>query len=495
MLNALTRWLCIVLMASTACTMAAPPAPTPAIASAAGQARIYGELPYQNPAYTGDLDGMIKRRQIRVLVTYSKTNYWVENGRQRGASYEALKAYEDELNKRLKTGNVKVFVVFVPTRRDQIIPALLAGRGDVAAASLTITPERLKQVDFSDPTITNVNEIVITGPASLKIGKLEDLSGQQLYVRKSSSYWTHLQQLNQRFIKEKRPPMKLVPAAEELEDEDLLEMLNSGLLKFAIVDDFKARLWAKVLPKLQLHPDLAVNRDGQIALMLRKHSPKLKDDLNTFIKTHARGTAFGNTIYNRYFGEQNFVRNALQTTDLSRFEATKAIFQRYGKQYQMDYLLMMAQGYQESRLDQQARSHVGAIGVMQLMPATGKEMKVGDVRQLEPNIHAGVKYIRFMIDQYYAKEAMTAVNRGLFAFASYNAGAGRIAQLRKEAQKRGLDPNKWFNNVEVVAAEKIGPETVTYVSNIFKYYIAYTLLIKSEQEREAARKRMGAPQR
>ncbi|WP_432720305.1 lytic transglycosylase F [Jeongeupia wiesaeckerbachi] len=468
-------------------------APPPATASAPD--RIYGELPYQNPVFNGDLDGMIKRRAVRVLVTYSKTHYWVENGQQRGAAYETLKTYEDELNKRLKTGNLKVFIVFVPTRRDQLIPALLSGRGDIAAASLTITPERLKQVDFTAPTVENVNEIVVTGPASPKLSKLEDLSGQTLYIRKSSSYWQHLQLLNQHFAKEKRPLIKLVPAAEELEDEDLLEMLNSGLLKLAVVDDYKARLWAKVLPKLQLHPELAVNSNGQIALMIRKNSPKLKEDLNGFIKTHGRGTTFGNTVYKRYFGEQNFVKNALQTTDLSRFEATKTIFQRYSNQYQMDYLLMMAQGYQESRLDQQARSHVGAIGVMQLMPATGKEMKVGDVRQIEPNIHAGVKYIRFMVDQYYAKEPMNTLNKGLFAFASYNAGAARIQQLRKEAKNRGLDPNKWFNNVEVVASEKIGSETVTYVSSIFKYYIAYKLLMKNEQEREAAKKHMTTQKR
>ncbi|GHD59163.1 transglycosylase SLT domain-containing protein [Jeongeupia chitinilytica] len=468
---------------------AAPPASAPASAPA----RIYGELPYANPVYTGDLDGMIKRRLIRVLVVYSKTHYWVENGQQRGASYEALKAYEDELNKRLKTGNVKIFVLFVPTRRDQIIPALLAGRGDIAAAGLTITPERLKQVDFTTPTFTNINEVIVTGPNSPKLAKLEDLAGQSLYVRKSSSYWTHLQQLNQRFAREKRSLIRLEAAAEELQDEDLLEMVNSGLLKAAVVDDYKAKLWAKVLPKLQVRSDLVINANGQLAMMMRKNSPQLKADLDAFIKSHGQGTTFGNTILKRYLGEQNFVKNALQTTDLQRFESTKAIFQRYGKQYQMDYLLMMAQGYQESRLDQQARSHVGAIGVMQLMPATGKEMKVGDVRQVEPNIHAGVKYIRFMIDQYYAKEPMNTLNKGLFAFASYNAGAGRISQLRKEASKRGLDPNKWFNNVEVVAAEKIGPETVTYVSSIFKYYIAYTLLMKSEQERQTAKQRMKAP--
>jgi len=80
---------------------------------------------------------------------------------------------------------------------------------------------------------------------------------------------------------------------------------------------------------------------------------------------------------------------------------------------------------------------------------------VGDIGEAEPNIHAGVKYMRWMIDQYYGKEPMTKLDEALFAFASYNAGAGRISSLRKLAAKRGLDPNVWFHNVEYVAARRL----------------------------------------
>jgi membrane-bound lytic murein transglycosylase MltF len=144
---------------------------------------------------------------------------------------------------------------------------------------------------------------------------------------------------------------------------------------------------------------------------------------------------------------------------------------------------MAAQGYQESQLNQKARSAVGAIGVMQVMPATGKDMNVGDIRQTEANINAGTKYMRWMIDNYYGDEPMSKLDKTLFAFASYNAGAGRIAGLRKEAAKRGLNPNVWFHNVEYVAAEKIGAETVTYVANIFKYYVAYQLVLEERKRR------------
>jgi membrane-bound lytic murein transglycosylase MltF len=163
------------------------------------------------------------------------------------------------------------------------------------------------------------------------------------------------------------------------------------------------------------------------------------------------------------------------------------LFKKYGAQYEMDYLLMAAQGYQESTLDQGVKSPVGAIGVMQVMPATGKELKVGDINKVEPNIHAGVKYMRFMIDQYFKDEPIDDLNKGLMAFAAYNAGPGRLRQLRREAEKRGLNPNVWFGNVERIASERIGRETVTYVSNIYKYYVAYKLL-----QAEAARKKKAA---
>jgi len=154
-------------------------------------------------------------------------------------------------------------------------------------------------------------------------------------------------------------------------------------------------------------------------------------------------------------------------------------------------VLMVAQGYQESQLNQTARSPDGAIGVMQLMPATGNDMNVGDITETGANIHAGIKYMRFVIDQYYEKESMTNLDKALFAFASYNAGVSQISQLRNEAAKRGLDPNVWFQNVEYVAAEKVGQETLTYVSNIYKYYIAYSLMIEAQQARKAAREKVG----
>ena len=246
-------------------------------------------------------------------------------------------------------------------------------------------------------------------------------------------------------------------------------------------------MWLSVLPGLKLHPEIALRTGGQLAWAMRKNSPLLKAEVDAFLAKHPEGSATRNMLLTKYLKNTKFVKNAGSQKELEKFEAMIRFFRTYSDKYDMDYLLMAAQGYQESQLNQSVKSPVGAVGVMQVMPATGQELKVGDIAQIEPNIHAGVKYMRFMIDQYFEKEPMDRLNKGLFAFAAYNAGPNRIMSLRKVAEKRGLDPNKWFNNVEVVVSEKVGRETVTYVSNIYKYYIAYKLVAEEREERQRAR--------
>jgi membrane-bound lytic murein transglycosylase MltF len=432
--------------------------------------------------WTGDLDGMIKRRFVRILVPYSKTFYFVDRGTQRGIAYEAGRLLEADLNKSVKRKYMGVNVVFVPVDPDQIIPAVVGGRGDIAIGNLTITPERLEQVDFTNPTAKNVSEILVTGPGAQPIESVDALSGQEVYVRKSSSFYESIERLNAEFTKAGKPPVSVRLAPEHLATEDILEMVNAGLVTATIADQYIATFWKQIFHQLELHEKVAVRTGGEIGWMLRKDSLQLKTRLNALIARYPEGSSARSNIL-KYLKSTRWVKAATSKKELEKFEHTVEFFRKYGDKYDLDYLLMMAQGYQESQLNQSARSPVGAVGVMQLMPDTGKDMRVGDILKLEPNIHAGVKYMRFMMDQFYADEPMDTVNKGLFTFASYNAGPGRIQQLRKLAEKRGLDPNVWFNNVEVIAAEKIGRETVQYVSNIYKYYLAYRLI---EEKRVAA---------
>ena len=467
------------------------PAQTPAQAPAKQPPAKQGLPPIgvTGKTWTGDFDGMVKRRVIRALVPYSKTFYFVDRAIQRGLSYDITRLLEADINKKLKTGNIRIHVLCIPVTRGEMIPALLEGRGDIAMGNLTITPERQKQVDFTHPTARNVVEILVTGPGAEPVATVEDLSGKEVYLRKSSSYYQSIETLNAELAKTKKAPVKVRLAPENLEDEDVLEMVNAGLVKMTVVEDYLANFWKQIFTKLTPHPDVKVRTGGEIAWMIRKDSPKLKEELDAFLARFEK-SGQRTDILARYLKNTRWAKGATSPEDLKRFEEAITLFRKYGERYDWDYLLLMAQGYQESELRQSARSPVGAIGVMQVMPATGKDMRVGDIDEIEPNIHAGVKFLRAMMNEYYAKEPMDRLNKGLFTFAAYNAGPGRVRGLRRTAAERGLNPNVWFNNVELIAAEKIGRETVTYVSNIYKYYLAYQMIEEERAEREKTKQEL-----
>jgi membrane-bound lytic murein transglycosylase MltF len=445
--------------------------------------------PTRTKEWTGDLDTLLKHRVIRVGVPYSKTIYYTVKGVQHGTAYETGKEFEKYLNKKYPQSNknIKIFVMFFVVSRDQAAQRLQKGTLDILAGGIAITPERQKVVDFSDPIATNINEIVVSAPGSPAIKSVDDLAGKTVYVRKISSYFEHLQSLNERFKKEGKAEVRVQPVSDELGDEDLLEMVNAGLLPLIVVNDWTAKLWSTLLPRMQVHEDVAISTGGSIAWAMRKNSPKLMSDVNDFFKTHKQGTAFGRELLARYIKGTYMLKQAVSETAMKRFQATAAQFQKYSAQYDEDYLMMMAKGFQESALNQNVKSPVGAIGIMQLMPATGKEMNVGDITKQESNIHAGIKYSHLMEERYFANEPMDDINKVLFTFAAYNCGPARVRQLRAEAAKKGLNPNVWINNVEVIAASRIGMETVTYVSNIYKYYVAYKLLATQDELRRKAR--------
>lgn len=301
---------------------------------------------------------------------------------------------------------------------------------------------------------------------------------KKIHVRPSSSYYGNLKRLNASFKKQGKPPVKIIPADEYFEDSDLLEMVNAGLIPMVIVDNHKARFWAEIFDHITLHPDIVVNTGAEIAWAIRKNSPKLKAIVNEFVKGHKKGTLLGNIVFKRYLKTNKWARNSGSPKELKKFQDTAALFRKYADQYGFDFLMICALAYQESQLDHSKRSHAGAIGIMQLLPSTARDRNVNipDIKILEKNIHAGNKYLRFLDDRYFNDSSIDRLNQMLFTFASYNAGPGEVRRLRKEAAQMGLDPNVWFGNVEVVAAKQVGRETVQYVSNIYKYYIAYRLI-------------------
>ena len=453
----------------------------------AGGLKRFGVMPH-----LGDLDTMVERRIIRVLTVYGPGRYFLEEGPQ-GSVQEYANKLQKVVNKAYKTGLLTVQVAVIPVSRDQLFPALEAGYGDIVMAGTTITESREAAVDFTNPVSKPLKEILITGPSAPPINRLEDLSGKTVYVRLSSSYAESVRRLSERLTEQGKAGVRIEAIDESLEDEDLIEMVDAGLLPWAVVDSYKPQMWREVFTRVSVREDLVLREGARLAWAIRQGSPRLKQFLNNFLKDNREGTLFGNIIRNRYIRDFDWAENAAGAEALSRYRALSTLFRKYGTYYGMDPTLLAAQGFQESRLDQSVRSHVGAIGVMQLLPSTAEDKNVAipNIHELEPNIEAGAKYMAFLKGRYFSGPELDELNGSLLALASYNAGPGRIRRLRRVAEERGYDPNKWFDNVEVIVAEQIGRETVQYVGNIFKYYLTYRWINTADAERAAARRASG----
>jgi membrane-bound lytic murein transglycosylase MltF len=437
-----------------------------------------------------DLPGLLKRGKIRVAVTYSKTHYFVDKGQQRGFAYENLVEFEKFLRKRFtKKHRAPVSIVFMPVPRNELFQRLVDGRADMAVANLTITPERELLADFTTPLFSGAREVVVTGPGYPVLASPDDLSGREVVVRPSSSFREHLDALNGRLTAAGKAEIKLVLADEHLETEDLLEMVHAGLIEATVADDYIADLWKSIFKNLQIHREAPISEGTSIGWAIREGAPNLLKQANAFLAVHRAGTSFGNVLRKRYLKDPNWARRAMDANEVEKFRNMVKLFQQYGEKYKFDHLLILAQAYQESRLDQNTKSRAGAVGVMQVLPTTGTMMKVGDIKRIEPNVHAGVKYLRSIIDKYFSDPGISDYDRTLFAFAAYNAGPTRVQRFRKKAARQRLDPNVWFGNVEVVASQMIGTETVHYVSNISKYYLAYRMIEnrRAEKKPQAAR--------
>lgn len=445
-------------------------------------------LPYREiwAPWTGDLAGMTERRMIRVVAPYGGYMYYFDDGEPRGAAWELTKRLENYLNDELGRRNVRVFVIVIPLSRDQLIPALLQGHADLIAADLTTTEIRRENLGFTRPLLEGVNEVVVTGSSADEIETLDDLAGKEIHVRASSSYFEHLTRFAEAMRDQGLDPPNIVQVDELLESEDLLDLANSGMIDITVLDDYKAEFWAGVFPNIKIRKDLVIHEGGTIAWAVRKDSPDFLAKLNAFLREYGRGTLVGNDTYNRYLADAGDLRCNSGVDSGKRLEELAAMFRKYGDMYELDWLKLAAQGFQESKFRQNRRSDSGAIGIMQIKPSTASDPNVGidDVSDADGNVHAGTRYMRFLIDRYFSDEDINDLNRWLLGLAAYNAGPSRVINLRNEAERNGYDSAVWFDNVEIIAAKRIGGETVTYVSNIFKYYIAYQMAFAKLNESE-----------
>ncbi len=439
-------------------------------------------------SYTEDLDALLKRKYVRVLTTYNRTNFFLDHGKLRGFEYALLRQYQKALNKGVTRRELQIVFEFIPVARDRLIPDLVDGSGDIAAAGLTVTPERLKLVDFTQPYLTGIDEVLVTHKAAVPIQDVTALSGNSVFVRRSSSYYESLLDLNRQLVAQGLPPVKIVPADENLETEDILELVNSGAIARTVCDSHIAAAWADVLTDIRVIGHVTFRKGGDIAWAVRKTSPALKTSLDRFAKTHRKGTRLGNIFFKRYYQNTTWIKNPLAGGAGKKFAAYAPLFKKYASRYGFDWRLIGAMAFQESGFDHSKVSPQGAVGLMQVRPATAADPKVGipDISSVENNIQAAVKYLKFLKDQYFDDAAIRPRDQVRFSLAAYNAGPVRMHRARKKAERMHLNPNRWFRNVEMAMLKIVGQETVRYVSNINKYYVIYSNADQQVEKREAA---------
>lgn len=429
----------------------------------------------------GDYDKMVTRRQIRVLIPLSKTYFFLDGGEARGIAVEALRAFEKDLNAKIKDKSKRIFFFAIPTPRGRLLEDLAAGKGDLVIANLTITPERQEKVAFSDPVLTGVKELVVTPASAKDIQSLDDLSGLTITVRSTSSYFASLKKVNETLEAKGYAPIKIVEADYRLEDEDILDMVQSGLTEATVVDNHIYNLWSQVYENLKAHEAASLRTDGNIAWAFRKDSPQFAAVVNKFVAQSKKGTERGNIVFSEYFKSDKLLKKASDPANTERLNGLLFLFRKYGEMYGIDPFLMAAVAFQESRFDQKLVMRTGATGIMQMMPATARDPNVNlpNITNLEENVHAFAKYFKFLRDRYVNQDGMEEFDRRMLLLASYNAGPERLKKLRAKS----TDPNVWYENVEWAVWKSVGLETVQYVRNVHRYYIAFIQAYTSALER------------
>jgi membrane-bound lytic murein transglycosylase MltF len=445
-------------------------------------------LPANFGKRTGDLDEMVRARVIRALVIIDPIGFFYLSGRPHGIQYESLLEFDRFANQKLKTGKLPVRVVFLPMRPDQLEAALTQGLGDFIAHPVVVTPEREQRLTFSVPIQKDVSQVVVTGAALADVMSFDSVAAEPIYVNPLTTYYENLERISDLRVKAGKSPLDIRAADKYLFEDDLIEMVNAGLIPATAARRERADLWAQVLPNVKAQSELVIAREGPTAWVMRKNTPQLRQLVDAFLKDHGAGTTFGNTLLRRYLQDTRWIQDSISPEQLRKFIAYSEFFKKYAAKFNFDHLLIAAQGYQESQLDQSKVSPAGAVGVMQVIPkfAAADPINIPDVWNADGNIHAGAKILDHIAGTYFNDPEIDRVNQTLFTFAGYDAGPTRIAHLRNEAPRDGLDPNQWFNNVELKVAKDVGEETVIYVGNIYKYYVAYRLTA-------IERKRRGLP--
>jgi membrane-bound lytic murein transglycosylase MltF len=424
-----------------------------------------------------DFPEMQRRRTIRVLTTYAPSTYFISGGQGFGFEYRLMQDFEASLNEGPSYRTLPFVVEIIPVPENLLIPSLKAGLGDVIAAGTRMTPRFAREADFTIPYLKSVSEVLVSHAGSGPILRIDDLSGRRIHVQPGWESSKTLRRINARLLVRNLPPLRPVTTKAILSSEDLLELVDEGIITLTIVESHIAHVWAGALADIRIHEFPAISEYTPLAWMVRPNNPELKARLNRFLRNRRRGSHFGNIYYRRYFKQTQWIDNPLALTDQAKFSRYVPLFRKYGARYGFDWMLLAAIAYQESEMKPDRRSRAGALGLMQVLPSTSRDDSIGIENIMDPenNVHAGTKYLAQLRDVYFSDTALPPHERIHFILAAYNAGPNRIQQCRSLAERLGYDPNRWHGQTEIAALHLIGQETVRYVANVQKFYLAYSL--------------------
>jgi len=441
----------------------------------------------------GGLDEARDRGFLRMAVAPDPLMIAFDGEEALGVAVTMAQEMENHLAKLPGASETPTVVVPTPMPRGTIVENVQAGRTDFTTLTVTRAEEE-EGLAYTQALIADINDVVVLGAGVAGVETFDDLADIPVYLSESGRYAKSAERLNETRIARGDRPLDLRYVDGRLDDYDLIEMVEVGLIPATVASDFKARFWKTIYESTQVREDLALTEDGRIAWVVRSENPQLRDALDALADMMREGTLLGNVMLDRYASSADWIENLGTDEAGILIDDVEPVIRKYARKFDFEPDLVLAQAYQESRLDQSRRSHVGAIGVMQVMPATAADPAVGipDVTGLDDNVHAGVKYLRWLRDTFYDAPEIDPLDRTLLAFAAYNAGPGGVKRARAEAASMGLDPNVWFENVEVAIPRVVSREPATYVRNIFKYYVAYRLLRDLEDETEKVRSEVAA---
>lgn len=413
----------------------------------------------------------IQKRNIKILVVPEHGFYSIDNGKPVGITAELIFNFRHYVEK--IDGNINVQVI--PVERDKIMSSLISEKGDIAAANLTITSARKEDVLFSEPIISDVKEILVSNQDFPYLKSPQQLSGQTVWVRENSSHIETIRSLNAELYSLGIEPVHLKFIDRNYRDHQVVQMVMSGSIGLMVLDEHKAKMLLEHYESLRLHTRATLRDNAKLGWAFNTNDKASKALVDNFVLGIQKGTLTGNVIYNRYIKNDELIGELIEQGSLIELSSVPALFEHYGKQYGFDPLLLKSVSYQESRFNNETTSHAGAVGIMQVLPATAKDryINIQDVQNIKDNIHAGAKYLRFIKSRYFNNNELPFSEQVNFTLAAYNAGPAKIRRMRRLAEQYGLDRNKWFGNVELMARKYIGEETFDYVRNVNYYYAIY----------------------